>query len=380
MITFPVALSKREVCRSREGDWPQPRRCLATGKIKIVLMKRFEYLGKRLGWAAITIVFVLTLNFFIFRVLPGDPARAGLRDPRLTREAIEAIRVRFGLDKPVINCFESLNPIEFGDCLVNPLETQFFVYVINLLQGELGISYHMNRPVQSILVERLWNTVLLIGAGQILSIIIGVFVGVLAAWRARTSLDYVALVGSLLAWSLPTFWLGIILLFWGSRELGLPIGGKITPGMTFGSTKDMWLDIGRHMLLPTVTYTIVFLGEYMLIMRSTLLDVLSEDYILTAKAKGLSTFQILKDHALRNAMLPMVTIIALNLGFTVAGAIQIETVFSWPGLGGAIFEAVGRRDYPMLQGAFLLLAVAVVLANLIADLLYSYLDPRVQAN
>jgi peptide/nickel transport system permease protein len=132
------------------------------------------------------------------------------------------------------------------------------------------------------------------------------------------------------------------------------------------------------MLLPTLTYTIVFLGEYMLIMRSTLLDVLSEDYILTAKAKGLSTFQILKDHALRNAMLPMVTIIALNLGFTVAGAIQIETVFSWPGLGGAIFEAVGRRDYPMLQGAFLLLAVSVILANLIADLLYSYLDPRVQ--
>jgi peptide/nickel transport system permease protein len=132
------------------------------------------------------------------------------------------------------------------------------------------------------------------------------------------------------------------------------------------------------MLLPTATYTIVFLGEYMLIMRSTLLDVLSEDYILTAKAKGLSTFQILKDHALRNAMLPMVTIIALNLGFTVAGAIQIESVFSWPGLGGAIFESVGRRDYPMLQGAFLLLAVSVVFANLIADLLYSCLDPRVQ--
>ncbi len=132
------------------------------------------------------------------------------------------------------------------------------------------------------------------------------------------------------------------------------------------------------MLLPTITYTIVFLGEYMLIMRSTLIDVLTEDYILTAKAKGLSTFQILKDHALQNAMLPMVTLIALNLGFTVAGAIQIESVFSWPGLGGAVFEAVGRRDYPVLQGAFLLLAVSVILANLIAEVLYSYLDPRVQ--
>jgi peptide/nickel transport system permease protein len=133
------------------------------------------------------------------------------------------------------------------------------------------------------------------------------------------------------------------------------------------------------MILPTLTYTIVFMGEYMLIMRSSLLDVLAEDYILTAKAKGLSTFQILKDHALKNAMLPLVTVIAINLGFTVAGALQIETVFSWPGLGGAIFESVNRRDFPVLQGAFLLIAVSVILANLIADLTYSYLDPRVKA-
>ena len=181
-----------------------------------------------------------------------------------------------------------------------------------------------------------------------------------------------------MAWSLPTFWLGIILLFVGSRWLGLPIGGMTTPGATFANAWDQLVDLLRHMLLPTLTFTIVFIGEYMLIMRSTVLEVLSEDYILTAKAKGLSTFQILKDHALRNAMLPMVTIIALNLGFTVAGAIQIETVFSWPGLGLAVFEAVGRRDYPLLQGAFLMIAVSVIFANLVAELLYSYLDPRVQ--
>jgi peptide/nickel transport system permease protein len=137
-------------------------------------------------------------------------------------------------------------------------------------------------------------------------------------------------------------------------------------------------DTLKHLVLPTLTYTIVFMGEYMLVMRSSLMDVLSEDYILTARAKGLSTFQILKDHALKNAMLPIVTIIAINLGFTVAGAIQIEAVFSWPGLGGAIFDSVIRRDYPVLQGAFLLIAVTVILANLIADLTYSYLDPRVQ--
>ena len=340
-------------------------------------MNRYRYLLKKIGWSFFTILFVLILNFFLFRVLPGDPARAGVHDPRLKKEAIEALRVRYGLDKPVINCFTSLNPIKLGDCVVNPLDTQFFIYLRNLTQGELGISYHQNRPVRDILAERLWNTVLLIGAGQILSILIGIIFGVFAAWKARTSIDYAALITGLVAWSLPTFWLGIILLFWGSNH-GFPIGGKATPGI--GSYPFLYQlgDTLKHLVLPTLTYTIVFMGEYMLVMRSSLMDVLSEDYILTARAKGLSTFQILKDHALKNAMLPIVTIIAINLGFTVAGAIQIEAVFSWPGLGGAIFDSVIRRDYPVLKGAFLLIAVTVILANLIADLMYSYLDPRVQ--
>lgn len=340
-------------------------------------MNRTRALLRKIGWAIFTILFVIVLNFFLFRVLPGDPARAGIRDPRLKKEAIEMLRVRFGLDKPVINCFESLNPIQVGSCTVNPLDTQFFIYVRNLFQGELGISYHTNRPVADILAERLWNTVLLIGAGQVLSIIIGVVFGVFAAWKARTAVDFTSVVSSLVVWSLPTFWLAIILLFWGSNN-GLPLAGKATPGSSSLPLLQQWVDIGRHMLLPTLTYTIVYMGEYTLIMRSSLMDVLSEDYILTAKAKGLSTFQILKDHALKNAMLPLVTVIAINLGFTVAGAIQIEAVFSWPGLGGAIFEAVGRRDFPVLQGAFLLIAVAVIFANLIADLTYNYLDPRVK--
>jgi peptide/nickel transport system permease protein len=341
-------------------------------------LKRLRYLSGKAAWALLTVLFVITLNFFLFRVLPGDPARAGIHDPRLKKEAIEAIRVRFGLDKPVINCFESLNPLKLGSCTVNPLDTQFFIYARNLVQGEFGFSYHTNRPVKDMLSERLWNTIVLIGAGQILSIILGMAAGALAAWKARTPIDYIALITSLVAWSLPTFWLGIILLFWGSVQAGLPVGGRITPGMYFANWWDQWVDIGRHLLLPTITYTIVFMGEYMLVMRSTLVEVLSQDYILTAKAKGLTRLQILKDHALKNAMLPMVTIIALNLGFTVAGALQIETVFSWPGLGAAIYESVQRRDYPMLQGAFLLIAVCVILANLLAELTYSFLDPRVR--
>lgn len=341
-------------------------------------MNRSRILLNKAAWAVFTVLFVVVLNFFLFRVLPGDPARAGVRDPRLKKEAIEVLQVRFGLDKPIINCFDSLNPIKVGSCNVNPLDTQFFIYVRNLLQGELGISYHTNRPVAEVLSERLWNTILLIGAGQVLSILIGMAFGIFAAWKARTPVDYSTVGFSLLVWSLPTFWLGIILLFWGSAN-GLPIAGKATPGMSSMPLLQQWGDIARHMLLPTLTYTIVFMGEYTLIMRSSLIDVLSEDYILTAKAKGLNAFQILKDHALKNAMLPLVTVIAINLGFTVAGAIQIESVFSWPGLGSAIFEAVVRRDYPILQGAFLLIAVAVIVANFLADLTYSYLDPRVQA-
>lgn len=342
-------------------------------------MKRTRFFLKKLAWALFTIAFVVILNFFLFRVLPGDPARQGIRDPRMTKQSIEAVRQRFGLDKPVINCFSSLNPLKTGNCFINPFETQFFIYARNLFQGDFGISFHYNRPVIDILMTRLWNTVLLIGAGQVLAIILGVSVGVVAAWKARTPVDYGALSLSLLAWSLPTFWLGMIFLFWGSNH-GFPIGGKATPGMSSAPLSEQIGDILQHMVLPTLTYTIIFMGEYMLIMRSSLLDVLSEDFILTAKAKGLNTFQILKDHALKNAMLPLVTVIALNLGFTMAGAIQIETVFSWPGLGQAIYEGVVRRDFPILQGAFLMIAISVIVANLLAELGYSVLDPRVQSD
>src|SRR5262249_3463562 len=158
-----------------------------------------------------------------------------------------------------------------------------------------------------------------------------------------------------------TFFLGIILLIVGSSRFGLPVAGIRTAGKDFPSEWARLLDIGRHLILPTITLTVIYLGEYLLIMRSSLLEVLSEDYILTARAKGLTDARVLRDHALKNAMLPVVTIIALTLGYTVAGAIQVETVFSWPGLGRAVFEAVGRRDYPMLQGSFLLLAVSVVI-------------------
>ncbi|MFN8457179.1 MAG: ABC transporter permease [Anaerolineae bacterium] len=253
------------------------------------------YVLKKIGWAGFTILFVVVLNFFLFRILPGDPAKA-VRDPRLTQEAVEAMRVRFGLDKPVINCIERVSPLQVGSCGVNPLETQFFRYVINLLQGEMGTSFHQQRPVSTILAENLWNTILLIGPGTILSIILGVLLGLIAAWKSRTVIDYSALLGALMAWACPTFWFGMLLLFWGSSQFGLPIGGKIDPAGNFVTVWDRWLDIGRHMLLPTLTYSLIYAGQYTLFMRSAVLEIFSEDYVLTAKAKGLSTFQILRDH------------------------------------------------------------------------------------
>ncbi len=311
---------------------------------------------------------VLTFNFFLFRVLPGDPAKSGLRDPRLSPQAVAALQERFGLDKPVLVALDG------GD----PFDSQYFAYLGGLTRGDLGLSYAFrDRPVADLLGQALVNTLWLVVPAQVLAIVLGTLLGLVAAWRRRTPIDTLALTFSLVTWSLPTFFLGIVLLFFGSSWFDLPIAGKGTVGATFGSAWEQLIDAGRHLLLPTLTLSLVLLGEYMLIMRSSVLDVFGEDYILTAKAKGLSTYRIIRDHALRNAMLPLVTLIALTLGFTVAGAIQVEAVFSWPGLGELTVRAVGQRDYPVLQGAFLLLAVSVVLANLIADVVYSWLDPRV---
>jgi peptide/nickel transport system permease protein len=229
------------------------------------------------------------------------------------------------------------------------------------------------------LLSKLGNTIVLIGLGQILSIVFGVILGLLAGWKRKTAIDVGALTFSLIAWSIPTFWLGIILLAAGSTWLGLPTGGIVSPDNVGKPLYQVLPDVAHHLILHTLTLTILYLGEYMLIMRSSILEVLSEDYILTAKAKGLSYWQVLWRHALKNALLPIVTLIALNLGFTVSGAIYVETVFSYDGLGKLFQTALVKQDYPLLQGAFLLLAVSVIIANMLADILYTYLDPRVKA-
>ncbi len=324
-------------------------------------MSRRDYLIRKLVFSLMTVLIVVVINFVLFRILPGDPVRAVIgRNVRISPEVQQALRVQFGLDKPV-----------FPD--------QFLDTVAQWAQGNLGISWSLRQPVKSILLAKLINTIILVGLGQIFSIVLGVILGLLAGWKRKTPIDVSALTFSLIAWATPTFWLGIILLAAGSTWLGLPTGGIVSPSNVSKPLYAVIPDVARHLILPTLTLTILYLGEYMLIMRSSILEVLSEDYILTAKAKGMSEWQVLTRHALKNAMLPIVTLIALNLGFTVSGAIYIETVFSYDGLGTLFQDALTKQDYPLLQGAFLLLAVSVIIANMLADILYTYLDPRVKA-
>jgi peptide/nickel transport system permease protein len=336
-------------------------------------MGRSGFLVRKVAFSAVTLAAVVVFNFLLFRILPGDPVKLIIHSPRMTREAQDRIRASFGLDKPV---WLDTQRFREGD-LLGTFDSQFTAYLRNLLRGDLGISFASRQDVAEILSERVWRTVVLVLGGDVIAIVVGMTLGMVAAWRRGTRLDAGILLSALFSWALPTFFLGIILLVLARGRL--PVGGMVTPGLKPADGLAYWLDVGRHLILPTLTMAIVYTGEYVMIMRSGVMEVLAEDYILTAKAKGLSTVRALRDHALKNAMLPMVTMIALTFGYTVGGAIQVETVFSWPGIGRLMYEAVQKRDYPVLQGSFLLLAVSVIVANLLAELLYSVLDPRVRA-
>lgn len=335
-------------------------------------MQRSDYLLRKIILSISTLLVVIVFNFFLFRILPGDPIKLIIHSPRMTREAQARIRANFGLDKPVWLDQEALLR---GD-LATAFDTQFVAYLRNLARGELGISFATRKDVSELLAERAWRTVVLVLLGEALAVVFGVALGLLAAWRRGSKLDTGILLWGLFTWAMPTFFFGIILIIL-ARGI-LPVGGMSTPGLKPEDGWIYWQDVARHLVLPTLTITLLYMSEFMLIMRSSVVEVLSEDYILTAKAKGMSAFAIFRHHALKNAMLPMITIIALTLGYTVGGAIQVETVFSWPGIGRLMYEAVQKRDYPVLQGAFLLLAISVVIANLLADLLYGLLDPRVK--
>jgi peptide/nickel transport system permease protein len=319
-------------------------------------------IGGKLVGAVLSLAFVLVFNFFLFRVLPGDPAKNLTRNRLVPAEQVQVLRESFGLGKP--------------------LPQQFASYVRDTLRGDLGISYKFRRPVSDVIAERIWPTVLLLGISTVLSTIIGLYIGIRGAWRRGSVFDRMSLGASLALYAMPEFWLGILLLIAFAVGVGplpglFPTGGLSSPGTDLTSVAGVW-DVARHLFLPCLTLTLAYLAEYALVMRSSLLDELGEDYLVTARAKGLREALVRRRHAVPNALLPTTTLIFLNLGFVVSGAITIETVYSWPGLGLLSYEALRTPDYPVLQGVFLLFSAAVIIANLLADLLYPYLDPRVR--
>ncbi len=315
-----------------------------------------RYILRRAVTAFAIFLIILTLNFIIFHTIPGDPVRTLFQDPRLTADDRARLEHLFGLDKPL---FE-----------------QYLIYMKNSLTGELGKSFTYREPVGGFVIERLKNTVILVGSASVLALFMGVAIGVIAAWRRNTPVDFGLLGGSLFLYSMPTFWLGMLALFALSGYA--PSGGMYTPGAVYANSLDQFFDLLRHLIVPMTVLTLVLFGQYVMLLRSSLIDVLQEDFIVTAKAKGLRDRAVLRGHAVPNAMLPLVTITAINMSFIVGGAIQTETVFSWPGIGRLMYDALITRDYPILQGTFLIVTAVALVANLIADVAYAYLDPRVK--
>lgn len=308
---------------------------------------------------ALVLLVALSLNFLLPRLAPGD-ATDYLLPPELVGSLTPAQRdqvlAQYGLDQP--------------------LPAQFVDYLAGIAQGDLLTSVRFGRPVRDLLVERVGWTVLLVGSSLVASTLLGAWLGFRSAWRRGTAADTGTLSGVMLADSLPPFFVGMLLLLVFSVELGwFPSFGALPSIDATGLA--LVAEVAQRLVLPLVTLTLANIGPMYLVARSALVSELQEDYVTMAEAKGLEAHQI-RRHAQRNALLPISTVTVIGLGTLVGGATVVETVFSYPGLGRLIFESVLARDYPVLQGAFLLLIVGVILANMVNDLLYPLLDPRVR--
>jgi ABC-type dipeptide/oligopeptide/nickel transport system permease component len=318
-------------------------------------MRGADYLIKRSAFAIATIFVAITINFVLFRMLPGSAVTDLARVPRATPQLKEALTEEFGLDQPMI--------------------VQYGLYLKQLARFNMGVSYANQQPVWNNLRTALFNSIPMVALGTFFAMLVGILSGVFSAWRRGTMLDYTSTNTAIAFYAVPTQWLGLMLLLIFAGKL--PSYGMSDPFLLNPTPWEHFVDVMRHMILPSLTIALTLYGEYTLIVRSAMLETLGEDYVLTARAKGLTGWNVVRKHAFRNAMLPTVTLVALSLGYIVAGAILVETVFSWPGIGRAVYEAVLTNDYPMLQGAFLILTLSVVACNFAADLLYFRLDPRV---
>ncbi|MEV0118951.1 ABC transporter permease [Streptomyces sp. NPDC059037] len=318
-----------------------------------------QYVAGKLGGAAVSLFAVLVTSFFLFRLIPGDPVKQMTGGKRVSAEQLAAMRKEFGLDQPVM--------------------TQFFDYCGNALTGDFGTSYQFHAPVIDKITDALPATLLLTGTAFVLYTLIGVWLGTRTAWRNGGLGDRVHTGLALTLYSVPSFWLGLLLIITFSVGAG-PIPGLFpTGGLESGGETGIAyvIDVAHHMVLPVVTLVAVGYAQTLLVMRSSLLDEMGSDYLTTARAKGLRDDLVRRRHAVPNAMLPTVTLMFVNLGTVVAGAILVETVFSWPGLGGLFYSALSVPDLPLVQGLFFVFAAAVILMNTLADVIYPLLDPRV---
>ncbi|MFX1475582.1 MAG: ABC transporter permease [Promethearchaeota archaeon] len=325
-----------------------------------------EFIVRRILNSIILIFGAITFNFFVFRFMPGDPASILISGNLAANQAelAQTLRAMWGLDLPL--------PVQYG------------VYVVNMFTFNFGNSFTEGfRPVILSISARLPNTLLLMGTAATLTIIIGVITGVAAASKRGGKFDMGAVTTALAFYSIPTFWLGMVfMLIFGfyirpGGQVLLPYSGTVsvpayTDPLLYG------LDVAHHLILPSITLALVSYGGYMLVMRNNLIDVLTEDYIVTARAKGVDERTVLYKHAMRNAILPLVTMIAFTFGGLIGGATLTETVFNWYGLGRYIFESVMLQNYPVLQAIFYILALTTIIANFIADIMYGFLDPRVR--
>lgn len=334
-------------------------------------MTLYKYFIKRLALTIPTLIGVSIIVFLLIHMIPGDPIDIMMGD-RITDEAREAMREILGLDLP--------------------LHLQYWQWFTSAMQGDLGISIRSSQPVFQEILDRLPATVELTLVALFIAVLFGILFGVTAARHRNTIIDQSMIGFSLLGVSIPIFWLGMMLIFFFSVMLGwLPVSGRLSMGTAIPSITGLYLvdsllsgnisgfsDALKHLLLPAFSLATVSLALVVRVTRSSMLDVLSEDYIRTARAKGLRERKVVYVHALKNAMIPVVTVIGLQLAKLMGGAILTETVFSWPGIGRLLINAIGFRDYPVVQGVVLFVAFAFILVNIIVDMLYAYLDPRIR--
>ena len=320
-----------------------------------------EFVVRRIINSFILVIGAITFNFFVFRMMPGNPVAILISGNLAANQAelAAALRAMWGLDQP--------------------LPVQFAQYIVNMFTFNFGYSFTEGfRPVIESIAARLPNTLLLMGTAAIITIILGVVTGIAAAAKRGGKFDMGMVVTALTFYSIPTFWLGMMfILMFGFYFPIFPMGGTVSVPVP-EDPLAFAVSVGHHLVLPSLTLALVSYGGYMLVMRNTLIDVLTEDYIVTARAKGVDERTVLYKHALRNAILPLVTMIALTFGFLITGATLTETVFNWYGLGRLIFDSVMQQNYPVLQAIFYIMALTVIIANFIADILYGFLDPRVR--